>query len=290
MSLGFPVSQALTPVGISQAAKTLVDAIGIARNVYRNLPDIKKEKNLARSTFERKINMPQKKNGRGSGKTVTSNQSVNRSLIDVSRTQTGAAQRQRSTTGSRVMSYDNQNARIPRGLPGYLDKIRVCFRASTPLVNNNIAGGSASYAYALAVQSAATDVSEFMPQLLAMQSLFREFRFLKVKADFVPRLGSTSAGIVACCVDRDPRAVQATTSTIIRKDPFFECDIKQPGSLTWVPVDDEDRRFRYCYDATRPIEFLSHGMLLITSSNDLANLAVVGELFMDVWIEYAIPL
>jgi hypothetical protein len=277
-------------LNLASSARTAAElgnaAAQIAKRIRNNLPDIKKEKNLARTTFERKINMPAK----STRSTVTGNQTANRALVDVSRSQSGAPQMQRSSTGSRQigLSTNGNKTRVPKGLPGYLDRIRVCFRASTPLINNFL--NQASYSYAISVDSPGTDLSSIMPQLIAMQALYREFKCLKLAVDFVPRVGSTVAGIVAGCVDRDPRASTASTSTIIRKDPFFESDLKQPGSLTWMPVDNEDKRYRYTVDAARPLEFLSHGVLLVTSNNDQALAATVGELFIDGWFEFAIPL
>jgi hypothetical protein len=283
--LTVPTSSILTTRDAVDAARTLIGIYQSGRDFANRLPDLKKDKNLARSTFERKL-MPPK----NSKNVVTGNQTAKRALVDVSRSQSGAPQAQRSSTGSRQigLSTNGKKQPVPKGLPGYLDRIRVCFRASTPLVNNFL--NQASYSYAIAVDSAGTDLSAIMPQLIAMQTLYREFKCLKLAIDFVPRVGSTVSGIVAGCVDRDPRASTATTSTIIRKDPFFECDIKQPGSLTWLPVDNEDKRYRYTVDATRPLEFLSHGVILVTATNDQALAATVGELFIDGWFEFAIPL
>jgi hypothetical protein len=282
-----PTSIGNTLLDLASGARTAADlgrsAARFANQIRDSLPDIKKEKNQARSTFERKMAPKNAKT------TVTGNQTAQRALVDVSRSQSGAPQKQRSNTGSRMIGLStNGKQKIPKGLPGYLDRIRVCFRASTPLVNNFL--NQASYSYAIAVDSAGTDLSAIMPQLIAMQTLYREFKCLKLAIDFVPRVGSTVAGIVAGCVDRDPRASTATTSTIIRKDPFFECDVKQPGSLIWLPVDNEDKRYRYTVDATRPLEFLSHGVILVTCTNDQALAATVGELFIDGWFEFAIPL
>lgn len=256
-----------------------------AKDVYALLPDTRKERNLARSTFERKLNMPKSANN-----TVTSNRSPKKFLVD----NTNAAQKsiqQRSMTASRQLGISSSKKRVPKmsmSRSPYLDKIQVCFRASAAL--NNTALNAWGYGTVLAVASAGTDISVAMTQLTALGALFREFRCLRLDIDFVPRVGSTAAGVIAVAVDRDPRTgTPGGISDVIRRDPFFEVDIKQPGNLTWQPITEDDRRWRYTNDASRPIEFLSHGTIVGWSVNDQALAALIGELFYNGWFEFAVP-
>lgn len=273
---------------IRKVAKLASAAYNTARSVYSYLPDTKKDRAQARAEFDQFERKMANKNTKRKSGVITSVPNVMRSVTDVSKSQSGGAARQRSNTSSRVIAYSGQGSRVPKGLPGYMDKLRVCFRASTPIINNAL--NASALAYTIGVDSAGTDISSFMTQLTAMQGLFREFRCLKLNVDFVPRLGSIASGVVATCVDRDPRAAPIVTSGVIRKDPFFECDVKQPASLSWIPIDVEDRRFRYTTDAGRPLEFLSHGVLLVASNNDQPLGGNIGELFIDGWFEFQVPL
>lgn len=272
-----------------EAAEGLKQVVRVAQRLYSSLPDSRKEKNQARSTFERKLNMPPKNNG-----TIGGMKNVSRAVVDSTVVGSTGGQKNRSMTSSYAIGASNgkrgkgqQKSKVPRS--PYLDSISVCFRGSLSLTNS--AAGVYSAAIPLAIDTpVASDLSAFIPQLTALGGVFREFRFKRLDVDFVPRLGSTSSGVLAVCVDRDPRAgAVATTNAIIRKDPFFEVDIKQAGSLTWKPIDAEDKRWRYTVDGTRPVEFLSQGTIIIYSLNGEAVTVNVGELFLNVWAEFAIP-
>lgn len=269
----------LGPAGILQLVRT-------AKEVYRNLPDTRKERNQARSAFERKLNMPNKKNN-----VIAGSRQASKSVVDFSSTSSNGKMAQRSMTGSRQLGSGGSGKGKTRKeklyRSPYLDKIAVCFRAAQQL--NNTALNAYGLALVLGIDSAGVDISTVMTQLTALGGIFREFRLMKLEIDFIPRVGSTAAGVIAVAVDRDPRTGSPSTSAeVIRRDPFFEVDIKQPGSLTWYPVTDDDKRWRYTLDATRPIEFLSHGSVIAYSSNDLALAANIGELFYNGWFEFAI--
>lgn len=190
-----------------------------------------------------------------------------------------------------------RGSRVPRNVvSSYSDKITTCFRAS-PAITNTILNG-AGYAYSLGVQSnflaaGQGPISAFLTQWSALGALYREFRLLKLTIDWVPRVGSTSAGEVAIAIDRDPRAGLASQAVIVRRNPFLQTDIKVPAALEWTPTDSKDREWRYCFNTTvvntRPEEHLSFGVLLIASNNDLANGAIIGDLFINAWAEFAIP-
>lgn len=258
-----------------------------AAQIYRQLPDIKKEKNQARSAFERKMAPG---NNRSGG--VAGNKGAKGKIEDVS-TSGSTRVKQRSMTGSYAISSSaggggsrGTKANITRS--PYLDKISVCFRTSISLTNSAL--NACSFGYSLAVDSPTTDLGFYMNQLAVLGGIFREFRISKMDVAFVPRLGSTAAGNVAMAVDRDPRTGSIfTTAEIIRRDPFAECDIKQPANITWSPLVAKDKEWKFTKDSGRPVENLSFGTFVLYSSNDQALGAIIGELFVDAWAEYAIP-
>jgi len=262
-------------------------AADLAKRIKNNLPEIKKEKNQARSTFERKM---------APKNTITNNnQSATKQLVDRGVAGSTRGQANRSMTGSRQVGVSNNGSKrnkskIPRS--PYMDRIAVCFRGTQSVVNTGANAAGIQVALGINTGSATTQLNTIMSQLTALAGIFREFRLTKLNVDFVPRVASTVSGGIAICVDRDPRAgtVSAYT-TIIRKDPFFEVDLKQSGALTWTPMDAEDRRYRYTDTGGggRPLEFLSHGVVLGYSQNDQPINTNVGELFYDGWFEFAIP-
>lgn len=262
--------------------QVLLDVFRAAANIYSNLPDTRKEKNLVRSSFERKINMPRKNNvvGGRPGKLA--------GVVDMS-VAGSSSSTQRSITSSRPLGISNKRNKKERiGRSPYLDRVAVCFRSNTQLVNTAL--NAWGYGTAIAINSAATNLSVVMPQLVALGGIYREWRCLRLDCSFIPRVGSNAAGVIAVGVDRDPRAgTPSNTATVVRKDPFFEVDIKQPGMLTWTPLVEDDRRWRYVLDASRPLEFLSHGTVVGWSNNDQALAAIIGELFFNGWFEFAIP-
>jgi len=210
----------------------------------------------------------------------------------------------RSASGSYPMGYNGaprrgtrraRRGRIPRPLvSAYADKITTCFRGSPALSNQ--AANAASYAIPLAVSTTSLvtpsvfPLSNFITQWTSLASIYREFRVTKLTVDWVPRVGSTAAGEVSCCVDRDPRTGTTLLANIVRRNPFFQTDIKLPACLEWKPVDSRDREWRYtAATASRPEESLSFGVLLLASNNDLPINAIVGDLFVNVWAEFAVP-
>lgn len=278
-------AQALEVVQLLDTAKELGN---FAARLYKNLPDIKlRSGNNNKSSLQRKM-VPSSRNGSKSGKGVASAATARQQLQDKGVSSGGSAQR--SMTSSYAVGVSNQGARRRSKIARspYLDSISVCFRASADI--NNAGAGFQALAISLAVSTPGTDLSSYMTQLTALGGIFREFRFKRVDAAFVPRLGSTAAGVIGIGVDRDPRtAAVATVGEIIRRDPFIEVDIKQPGQLTWKPVVAQDNVWRYTTDAGRPLENLSQGVILITTTNDQAAAAAVGTMFFDAWIEFAIP-
>lgn len=191
----------------------------------------------------------------------------------------------------------SRRLRVPRGLSSYVDKIQTCFRASPALANTALNG--AGYAYSLAVATNNSGIglgplSLFVTQWTALASIYREFRINRICVDWVPRVGSTTAGEVSCAIDRDPRTGITGIQAIVRRNPFFQTDIKLPAALEWKPVDSKDTEWRYTALAglggSRPEETLSFGVLLLSSNNDLANGATIGDLFINVWAEFAVPI
>jgi len=189
----------------------------------------------------------------------------------------------------------SRNSRVPRGISDYVDVVPTCFRASALIINN--AANSTALAIQLAASTSYTTTSFSFPisaivaQWNSLANLYREFRIKKITVDWVPRVGSTSAGDCAACIDRDPRAGTTTQSSIVRKNPFFQTDYKLPACLEWTPVDSRDREWRYTVPGTptRPEETLSFGALLFTSTNDQAINAPIGDLFINIWADWAVP-
>lgn len=191
---------------------------------------------------------------------------------------------------------NSRQQRVPRGITSYADKIKTCFRASPAITNTSV--NTATYAYSLACNSnnfgtGVGAISAFLTQWTSLAGLYREFRITKITIDWVPRVGSTAAGEVAIAVDRDPRSGLSTQAVVVRRNPFFQTDIKVPACLEWTPVDSKDREWKYTalvgLGGARPEENVSCGVLLISSNNDLASGAVIGDLFINAWAEFAVP-
>lgn len=231
---------------------------------------------------------------------VTGNKGLRPQLGDTSRATSGGGMQQRSHTSSREISISNggknknnknrNRSRIARS--PYTDSWTIQFRGVMGVINNavNVSSGQMVGAINQSLFAGAQTFGTIIPQSLALGTMFREFRVKKIGIDFIPRVGSTSTGSIGVCWDRDPRAGTVTSiTTIVRKNPFFEVDIKQPGDCTWLPTDEEDRRWRYSVDGSRPQENLSIGSLLWYSQNDLALNAYVGDLFLDVVFDFAVP-
>lgn len=272
----------LSAVGIN----AIIDLVNSVRGIQSQLPDLRGAAKFARTQFE-KSHASRMVNNKGRKAGVTGDRNASRAVVDISRTGTTPSA-QRSTTGSRAISISQggKKQKIPKSI--YTDNIKMCFRAEVPVINN--AANLHSLALPIGIDTGATNLATYMTQLTAMQALFREFRCLKLVVDFVPQVGSTTNGVIAVAIDRDPRSTaQANTSPLIRNVPFFEVDIKQPGNLTWTPMDIEDRRFRYTRQAGRVVEFQSHGNLLSTSNNDQAIAVQVGRMFVDGWWEFQVP-
>jgi len=272
-------SNANSAVELGRAAARLADRI------QKNIPNIKKEKNQARSTFERKM---------APKNTVTSNKNVSKQLVDNGVAGSTRGQTNRSMTGSRQISLSNGGKRSKSKVPRspYLDKISVCFRGTQSVVNTGANAAGIQVMLGISTGVGTTQLNTILPQLTALKGIFREWRLVKLDVDFVPRVASTVTGGLALCLDRDTRAGTVSDyNTIIRKDPFFEIDLKQSGSLEWKPLCEEDRRWRFTDTGGggRPIEFLSHGVVLGYSANDQAIGVNIGEIFYNGWFEFAIP-
>lgn len=278
---------------VNEAATLGRQAANFVNRVRNNLPDIRKERNQFQSTFQRKM-APQNKSG------IVGNRNVNQMLIDRGTASSTKGQANRSMTNSRQIGVSNGSGRggggrrrarmsVPRS--PYLDTINVCFRGNYDITNTSTNIASVQIALAINTPLGVVQLGAVMPQIAALAGIFREWRLKKLDVEFIPRVSSTITGAIAACVDRDPRAgTVVSSSTVIRKDPFFECDLKQGASLTWKPLDNEDKRYRYTTDVSRPQEFLSHGVLLAYSGNSLGTGVSIGELFLDGWFEFAIPL
>jgi len=216
---------------------------------------------------------------------VTGGASAKAAIEDYSFSTSSGRTGQRSSTGSRKIAVQ-QKSKIYKSV--YTDKVLICFRAEQ--LCQNTAANVFGFNWQLGIDTSVTQLSTFMTQLNAMAGLFREFRIHRLDVDFVPQVGSTVNGVFAIAIDRDVRvAAPLSTSGVIRRTPFFEVDVKQPGNLSWTPIDAEDRRWRYTYGGARPLEFLSHGTMCAAGSNDLAINIPFGRLFVDAWVEFQVP-
>lgn len=274
---------ALSSLGITGAVSLARDL----RKLFKALPDIR-DVSKSRSSFERKVMPPRQKN-KGTN-TVGSNRGANAQLKDVSMaTSMPGGNPQRSLTSSRPLgvSSGRRGGRVPRSI--YTDKISICLRGQIDLANT--AAFQCVRGVALGINTGVVDqLSVPMPQIAALGNFFREWRMSKLTVDFVPLVASTVTGACAIAVDRDPHTgAPASLIEVIRRDPFVEVDIKQSGTLTWNPIDAEDRRYRYSIQSGRPIEFLSHGSLIVASANDQAIGQPIGRLFLNAWFEFAVP-
>lgn len=279
------VAEYITPELVKSAYKA-------ALRIHRNLPDIKKERNQARNSFERKMNMPKNKNGQATGG----------ALVDVSYAGSGGAMPQRSITSSYPMGRGAPGGRSQRrgrgGRKGnngpsrsLASKWDLRLNGLLPISNNLLNASSGQFVQAVnqTLFAATPQYSSVLTQTGAISGFFREFRIKRVELNFVPRVASTSTGSIGVCFDRDPRAgTVVSMSQIVRKNPYFEVDLKQPGSFVWTPQDEEDRRWRYTIDGGRPQESLSFGSILWFSQNDLANGAFIGDFEVTVDFEFAV--
>lgn len=284
MSIVPAISQLAAISSVPSTAQVLKAAIQLAQaadRVYSSLPafPVKKDKNLAKSTIERK--MAPKNNKKGQANTTTKN--IRRAVVDESFAGSSGSMAQRSLTSGYAMGRSNRGpARKSWG-------IRFNGLQS---INNGSTNESAGQLVAAVNQTlfpTAVSLGDVVTQSAALGGIFREFRIKRIEANYVPRVGSQTQGSIGFCFDRDPRAgAVSTMSSVIRKTPYFEVDIKQPGSFVWLPIDEEDKRWRYTSDSGRPQESLSFGSILWFSRNEMPLGWQVGDLEITVDFEFAV--
>lgn len=264
--------QGLTNTSIVKSAARL------ARQGYDYLSQ--KKPNQAKSSVQRKL-MGRKKQGIAS-KPTPRKQMVARGI--------------QGQVRSAVASYAVSNPRRRR--LGTIDSdqngVKVHFRGDIKITT----GTSISVPMNCLGNPAASNINDLanvVPQLKAMGGLYREFRITKMRAAFVPNVGYTTVGAVAMGIDRDPRSVRQDVDTALiaipHLNPFFLTDVKEPATLTWVPQDMEDRRWRYTIAGTpaRDVEFTSHGNLFYAVTSTGGAEVTAGQLFVEVWAEYRVP-
>lgn len=284
-------NQALSTLASFITPELIKSAARAAAQIHRNLPDIKKERNQAKSSFERKMNAGKPKNGQATGG----------SIVDVSRAGSNGPIAQRSLTSSypmgRGVSGGSSQRRGGRGRQGsgrpgkqLTNKWDLRLNGLLPITNQllNTSAGQFVQAVNQTLFAATPQYSSVLTQTGSIAGFFREYRIKRVELNFVPRVASTATGSIGVCFDRDPRAgTLISMSQVVRKNPYFEVDLKQPGSFVWTPQDEEDRRWRYTIDGGRPQESLSFGSILWYSQNDLALGAFIGDFEVTVDFEFA---
>lgn len=239
-----------------------------------------------KSSLERKLTMGRNKSG-GAG--VASRPSPQKQMV---------AHALQGKVRSAVASYAVRNPR--RGKLGKVDTdqngVRVHFRGDM-LMGGEAADSNVKITLdclGTANGAGTRDISTIVKQLSTMSTMYREFRFTRIKLAWVPSTGYTTVGAVAVGVDRDPRSDKAASvaeamTAIPHLNPFVLTDVKEPATLVWVPQDSEDRRWRYTKvgNPARDVEFLSHGNILFASTAPAPT--PPGSLFVEIWAEFRVP-
>lgn len=188
----------------------------------------------------------------------------------------------------------NKGRQRNRQLPGSAkDSIVMKFRSEVNL--NNTAANVHISSYGVQCTGSGSFGVSIVKQLSTMASLYREFRIRSIKVSFVPIVGYTTVGQIAVGVDEDPRATSAATALLqiqqISRLPFYLLtDVKEPGTFTWYPKSQDGTRWRYTTESSRPVENLSHGVLLVGCTNgDSTTTTGIGAVYFDVVVEYRFP-
>lgn len=283
MSLTVPSSS--NSVAISDVIHAGNELVKVAKYIYKNLPDTRKERNQARSEFERKLMGP-----KSQAKNKGNSQKEGNAIQDVSRASgSSKAMVQRSLTSSYAMGKGGGGGK--RNKQAATQRWKISFNGLLALSNNGAATSAGQFVQAInqSLFAGAPTLGTVTTQAAALAGIFREYRITKVRVNFVPRVATTVTGSIGVCFDRDPRAGTTTSmGVIVRKNPYFEVDLKQPGYFEWTPVDEEDRRWRYTVDGARPQENLSFGSIIWYSQNSLALGDFVGDLAVDIDYEFAV--
>jgi hypothetical protein len=131
-----------------------------------------------------------------------------------------------------------------------------------------------------------------MPRVASFSALYREFKLISVKIDFVPSVSTTQGGSVAMGFDPDPYAgLPASYSDPTRHTISAMTDLQGKASLTYSPSVDQKIGVKYVSNAgaTRPINELSYCTFQLYSSNSLGAGTVIGSLIVSATIRFIGP-
>lgn len=120
-------------------------------------------------------------------------------------------------------------------------------------------------------------------KLNSFKAMYRHWRLLELVVTFVPAVADTVGGSLAIAFDADP-AVNAATSlnAVYIKEIASLGHIRSEQSIRWKPFSAKDREEKFTTTQTaRPIEELSFGQVLLSSSNSLATGNNLGYLKFD---------
>lgn len=176
------------------------------------------------------------------------------------------------------------------------------FRAETEISNSNTGGLDLGATTLLGTTNNSYYIGgTYLPQLGTMSGLYREFRIKKIRISYVPRNAYTTVGSIAIGVDDDPRGSIPATGTagfgktniakVSKLANYLLTDIKEPAQFVYIPRSAEGQRWRYTSDTSgRPLEFTSHGALMIASNNNIADTTTsLGLVYFEIWVEFRSP-
>jgi hypothetical protein len=120
--------------------------------------------------------------------------------------------------------------------------------------------------------------------------MYRQFRLMKLTAQFIPSNPNTAGGQLAIGIDSDVFAGSPSSyGNVIRHRASAFMPIFQEGSFVWTPSNSRDREDKNSLATTHTEDTLSQGVLQIYSTNTLANNAPLGTLWLQATICFSMP-
>jgi hypothetical protein len=213
-----------------------------------------------------------------------------------------AKRRNRSgkTSGSvdSVQKGQHLGVSIPRGL-AHSPFITITGRDVITVANSSTAGIT-NNGYALSVNSVAANgvtlgglfSGTFMPRVASFSALYREFKLINVRIEFVPSVSTTQGGAVAMGFDPDPYAgLPSSYSDPTRHTISAMTDLQSKATLNYSPTVDQKIGVKYVSNAgsTRPINEVSYSTFQLYSNNSLGAGAIIGSLIVSATLRFIGP-
>jgi len=172
------------------------------------------------------------------------------------------------------------------------DRMRVVQRDVAAFSNGTTAGTQA-YCMWLGLASTQTgsgssaSLGYFLPRLVTMAGLYREFVINSITFRWVPNQGYTSTGTVSMGVDPSPYAgIPASYGSVIHHTASKMFDIKSEASIAWKPRTDVKLGPRYTTAGGQDEDELSYGCFQLYSTNGNAASAAIGNVLIEADITF----